>query len=651
MKINEVQLKNFRPYYGADHQIDLSEAEGNGLIVIHGENGRGKTALFHALNWCLFGHAIDRVGVKIPVAPSGVDAGMNFLFNSKALEEGEKEMEVGLKFDHEGEKWELTRRAEVTDEDSDLPEWKESLYLKIQDEPIQAGIAQSRINEVIHTDAAHFYFVDGELLVQYEQWLTDASGKYQEKIKDAIERTVGIRAFRSGRDFLEEVLKGYKKEKTKLSNKEKKNQELIGSLTIQNGLLGQLKEELSKSQKEVSDNEKEMAGIAEKYGKLSDWEAAQAQIGQLETDIDEEQDKLEGIRGKIRTLIRESYWFPVEKKAEQVVQEGLEMIEKSLHSSAHLLGVSLKSAECVLCGQELDDSAKNHIESQQSTAPFESVDELEEQVRRMRMARRYQQGSMSTLEAHEGARLNALVEIKNKNEDLLKLRRKHTVRGNAGGYMKKLANLQEWNGKLKENIKRSTVDQDQVQGKIKDLEKKLLITTTNPVLDRCHAAAHLASSAFEDALGSFSEKARKKVEAAGSDVFRELVQEPGLEGLKIDPTYVVHAVNDAGDHKPTSAAQQLLLTLGLVSGLNAAAVHNAPMVIDTPFGKVDRDHRERMLHWIQELVKKKHQQVILMVHSGEVKPEDLNEWQIFAGRSYRIHTEGMNQSRVLPMDG
>ena len=82
-------------------------------------------------------------------------------------------------------------------------------------------------------------------------------------------------------------LKGYKREKTKLSNKEKKNQELIGSLAIQNGLLGQLKEELSKYQKEVSDNEEEMARIAAKYGKLSDWEAAQAQIGQLETDIDE----------------------------------------------------------------------------------------------------------------------------------------------------------------------------------------------------------------------------------------------------------------------------------------------------------------------------------------------------------------------------
>jgi DNA sulfur modification protein DndD len=119
--------------------------------------------------------------------------------------------------------------------------------------------------------------------------------------------------------------------------------------------------------------------------------------------------------------------------------------------------------------------------------------------------------------------------------------------------------------------------------------------------------------------------------------------------MKIDKNYTVYPVDGDGNRQTSpSAAGQQLLTLALISGLNTAAVHDAPMVIDTPFGKVDLENRERMLKWLQGLVSEKQQQVILLVHSGEVTREDLVKWRITPGRSYHILTEDRAQHRILP---
>ena len=54
MKINSIKLKNFRPYYGK-HTINFATDDERHVTVIQGVNGAGKTSLFTALNWCLYG--------------------------------------------------------------------------------------------------------------------------------------------------------------------------------------------------------------------------------------------------------------------------------------------------------------------------------------------------------------------------------------------------------------------------------------------------------------------------------------------------------------------------------------------------------------------------------------------------------------------
>ena len=46
MKLNKIIIRNFRSYYG-ENQFELSD----GLTLVIGDNGDGKTTFFEALEW------------------------------------------------------------------------------------------------------------------------------------------------------------------------------------------------------------------------------------------------------------------------------------------------------------------------------------------------------------------------------------------------------------------------------------------------------------------------------------------------------------------------------------------------------------------------------------------------------------------------
>lgn len=89
MIIKEIQIKNFRSYYGDNNKFEFSD----GLTLILGDNGDGKTTFFDALQW-LFNTTIDKGNIDH----------MSEMRKSK-MEIGEREeVSVSMLFEHDGEK-------------------------------------------------------------------------------------------------------------------------------------------------------------------------------------------------------------------------------------------------------------------------------------------------------------------------------------------------------------------------------------------------------------------------------------------------------------------------------------------------------------------------------------------------------------------
>lgn len=89
MIIKEIRIKNFRSYYGDKNQFEFSD----GLTLILGDNGDGKTTFFEALEW-LFKTELDRGNKELE--------NVSEMRKSK-LEIGEQdEVSVFMSFEHDG---------------------------------------------------------------------------------------------------------------------------------------------------------------------------------------------------------------------------------------------------------------------------------------------------------------------------------------------------------------------------------------------------------------------------------------------------------------------------------------------------------------------------------------------------------------------
>src|SRR5437870_13566347 len=98
MKMERLSLDNFRQYFGKQ-RLEFAKDYQRRVTVIHGVNGAGKTSLFLAMNWCLYGEGVDNVGE---------------LISKEAIKQASPgdivTMSVELSFSHNGERY-LAKRS------------------------------------------------------------------------------------------------------------------------------------------------------------------------------------------------------------------------------------------------------------------------------------------------------------------------------------------------------------------------------------------------------------------------------------------------------------------------------------------------------------------------------------------------------------
>jgi DNA sulfur modification protein DndD len=153
---------------------------------------------------------------------------------------------------------------------------------------------------------------------------------------------------------------------------------------------------------------------------------------------------------------------------------------------------------------------------------------------------------------------------------------------------------------------------------------------------------------FDISIGRFRDQLRSVVERHAKEVHSKLTTEPGYVGLKINDQYGLMLVNDQGrDILRRSAGSEQIVALSLITALNRASDREAPVVMDTPLGRLDRGHRTNILRFAGEFGP----QVILLVQSGELDRErDLADIRPYLSREYKIERTGASdRSRISPI--
>jgi len=127
---------------------------------------------------------------------------------------------------------------------------------------------------------------------------------------------------------------------------------------------------------------------------------------------------------------------------------------------------------------------------------------------------------------------------------------------------------------------------------------------------------------FKDSVDVYRDQLRHRVEADASRYFQQLTTEQDYAGLRINDSYGLTIVHRDGTDIPIrSAGAEHVVALSLVAALQNNAQLRGPIVIDSPFGRLDGGHRSRIVEVLPDMA----DQVVLLVYEEELPPARARE--------------------------
>jgi DNA sulfur modification protein DndD len=206
---------------------------------------------------------------------------------------------------------------------------------------------------------------------------------------------------------------------------------------------------------------------------------------------------------------------------------------------------------------------------------------------------------------------------------------------------------------MKEEAKIDTAitDTRNKQEKVKqelDIIARRLSTLPQALASRSTALVNIYADlerAFSESIENLRNSLRKHVETLASEAFCAMTTQQSYSGLQINTNYGLSILDESGHVIAVrSAGAEQVVALSLIDGLSRTGRSDGgPVVMDTPFGRLDLKHRDNILRYLPTTTS----QLILLVHDGEIRPKtDLAMIADRIGIAYIINEKGPRHSVI-----
>ena len=655
MYLTNLEIRNFMPFKG-DQEMVLPEDRSRNIVLVFGDNMRGKTSLLNALRWAFYGTAVDRYGADIPLQK---------LINVDAAAEGDWGMNVKVSFTH-GEKTFSLARSARRNRGVGTPQRPEDFIVETNllqnGQVVRGDLVTHIINQIVPQQISRFFLFDGELLQEYESLLAD-DDEQGRRIKEAIEQVLGVPSLVQGKDDLRILRKPFDKQMAQ----DLRQYEQLKHFTEKLAQLGRESEELETSNAQLAAT---LTSTRKQFQDLQQQvDAAESRFAQrrdLDNHVDSrrriadeqkslETRKLEVVKESWKDLLRPGLSQRLKELQEEIESDAKMIANATNREHRHLLVVdSLKTGVCSLCANPLNaaverlrkENEENNIEVDVAELSLRMA-EANRQARRL-SAIKYPQAKTVIAEISASALRLAVEDTKLTGEiDRLKtdlanfdndeMIRTRKAAANAHHAIRQLeSRLEEVEKRLEEN--RSSQD-----------KMRLVINENKNARDqRSSRIVGLVSSlesAFTNAIGKLRDDLRTDIEQKATAAFKSLTTDASYRGLKINSNYGLTIVDEQGRNVSLrSAGAEQIVALSLIDGLNQTGRSPGPVIMDTPFGRLDPKHRGRVLRHLPTSAL----QVILFVHEGEVdKSRDLTEIASRIGAIYSLDRISSSQTKLV----
>jgi DNA sulfur modification protein DndD len=634
------------PYKG-ESSIDFPQDDSKNTLIVFGDNMRGKTSLLNAIRWGFYGYAYGRHLRKIP---------LNLLPNSEAVKEGPWEMMTQIKFEAQGSQYDLRRIARPKKHIAVIQKAEDievELHLQKDGAALSGNLIEEEINQFSPEQVSRFFLFDGELLQEYEELLIEGSDQGK-RIKEEIEKVLGVPTLTNGREDSRNILKQAQKLQAIEASKSKELESIAEIYQEQEAKLDSYKSDLEDLEGQLKRTHEDRLSLDDEIEKYESIFVKKVQLDGLRSrqkEIDED------IKSKInerKTLVGE-IWKDFLGPRLALKREGLMEEQQALNKIANnatkvrLLieqaKEALESSTCPTCGTTIDPEKLN-------TNRFR-LNELKDQLSEFKIneSRPFDIAVLmktinGVLENRVGNRLTDLdlslssdefnlSKIENNIEDLEEELKDYGI-DQLQRDKQKRDSLLRYETTTLNNIEQRKTLIEKTETEIRVLSSQLqgAESSRKTRLGQLIAITQKIFSSFDLSVERFRNNLKDTVQRNASIAFKEMTTQAAYSGLKINENYGLTILDqNSNEVQLRSAGAEQIVALSLIAGLSQAGRSSGPVIMDTPFGRLDTKHRKNILKYLPTSAT----QLVMFVHDGEIRgSEDLEVIASRIGGQYEI---------------
>jgi DNA sulfur modification protein DndD len=638
MRLERILLENFRQYHG-QQALTFAKGQERNVTVIHGINGAGKTSLFLALNWCLYGRNVE--GIKV------ID-NVGELVSKEAVRQAnpgdEVRASVQIAFLHNGDRYIVKRiltGSKLLTGGLALNELDQFTMMRQSPdgkaEPIMNPLGS--LNAILPVNAREYFFFDGEKIDNF------AKPEAASQVKDAIFQVLRLEMLERSQRHLENSATQYRKELKQASGGE------LRELLEKDEKLRQEREKALKRKEELEQEVRSArAKVKDIDDKLRDSKNAktlQQQRDRLEKDLKQRRTELAAVIEEIRDKATTAYGAlaksPIQK-ALTILDEKRERGEIPSNIRQQFIQDLLEKMVCV-CGRPFAEHETEHrhlLTLLEKSVPSSLEDDVLNTSASLGAFAAKIQERQAYIHSQMGRRTELIDFIRDLDAELDDVSRQLK-----GSPLEEISRLEEQRRNFLTdidgyNLETGALSQriEQWGKEINELEKKISSARKQAKQERelsmKYELAQKAADAISEMYQVHADNMRLQIEAHTKEIFQSLVwKDSHFHDVQLGPDFNLEVIDRYGQsaRPELSAGERQVLSLSFITAMAQVSEEEAPLVMDTPFGRLSSHHRNSIAEKLPQLTS----QLVLFVTDEELRDEARRNIEPRIGAEYRLN--------------
>ncbi|GCL50975.1 hypothetical protein NIES3804_25480 [Microcystis aeruginosa NIES-3804] len=626
LRLKQIRLTNWKCYPSQNITFNLHPDKK--IQIIFGNNGHGKTSLMTGILWCLYGgDIVSKETLK------------TYFYRGKDDSSPAIEMRVELNFTRNEKNYFISRTAKLkVNGSSSYPSVEEALFY--EDGTIRSN-SREYIEALLPKSIRDFFCFDGLKIEQYTQ-ITQTK-----EAKEAIEKVLGIPELRNLRDDTEKALQDLetrlnKAKGTSQTFKDKLQQlrELEEELDLKKGQLKTAKDEEKNTKIIHQDAQEKAAQIESLREKLEEIHNLEKKRIGLRTQLDNLKNSIDSWLKKASIPLLINF---VQEMADDLQVTSLKSTYKT--NSTAVLKAIIDDESC-LCGRCLDKNSRDFI--LQQIAELESLEvdnatRIEKDLIRIDLQGIIRDNAKFSNYSQLLLQRDLLEEeIEEINQHIKQLKQETTgINQSANEIWLKVGESGKNVERIQEKIERLQKDIEIKEKQLENLRKEVEILasenkTTLMLSNQVKMAIRL-KNATNELIEWHIDNSQKMINQVSSDRYLQITNKPEeYRGVEITPEYTLGIRTITGkllNPDVLSAGEKEALAFAFITGLNQITDTCVPLIMDTPFGHLDKEHQKNIINSLPNL----NSQVIILATDRDLPDPLLNLLRPHSTDIFKIH--------------